>query len=58
MSLVLINDFQMIIPGSDLSDSVAVIVKFPKIKFSSVAFKASTVDHIGSRAVVFRLLYQ
>lgn len=52
-SLVLTNDFQMIILGPDFI-SMAVIVKFLKIKFSNVAFKASLVDHIGSRAVAFR----
>lgn len=52
------NDFQMIILGPDLSDRVAVIVKFLKIKFSSMDLKASLVDLIWSMAAVFRLPYQ
>lgn len=55
---MLTNDFQMIILGSDLSDSVAVIVKFLKFTSSSADLKASLIDLIWSRAAVFRLPYQ
>lgn len=55
---MLTNDFQMIILDSDLSDSVAVIVKFLKFTSSSMDLKASLIDLIWSRAAVFRLPYQ
>lgn len=55
---MLTNDFQMIILGPDLSNSVAVTVKFLKIKFSSRDLQASLVDLTWSRAAVFSLPYR
>ena len=43
---MLANDFQMIILGHDLSESVATIVKFLKVRFSSMDFRANLVDLI------------